>query len=102
MLKLLIEDRRDAHRNKHNKDKLISDLKVRDVIKSHVQVNSVASKGVVSKLSYRAKGPFTITADLGKNSFEVQQYDDPSSSKKKYKKHGYIPSSASALSFATV
>jgi len=45
----------------------------------------LASKGVVSKLSYRAKGPFSITADLGKNSFEVQQYDDPSSSKRKYK-----------------
>ena len=84
VLKLLIEYRRDAHRNRHNRDKSISDLKVGDVVKAHVQVNSVASKGVVSKFSYRDKGPFTITADLGNNSFEVQQYDDLSSSKQNY------------------
>ena len=54
-------------------------------MKAHGQINSVASKGVVSKLSYDAKGSVTITIDLGNNSFEVQQYDDPSSSKRKYK-----------------
>ena len=53
--------------------------------KAHVQVNSVASKGVVSKLSYRAKRPFVITADLGHNIFEVQLYDDATASKCKYK-----------------
>ena len=40
---------------------------------------------MVSKLSYRVKGPFIITKDLGHNSFEVQRYDKPTSAKRKYK-----------------
>ena len=31
------------------------------------------------------KGPFTITADLGYHSFEVQPYDDTKTAKRKYK-----------------
>ena len=54
-------------------------------MKAHVQFNSVVSKGVVSKLSYKAKGPFVVTNDLGNNSFEFQSYDDPTSSKRNYK-----------------
>jgi len=45
----------------------------------------VADKGVVSKLRYKAKGPFTITVDLGRHSFEVQPYDDTKAAKRKYK-----------------
>ena len=85
VLQILIQERRDTHRDRHNSDKRLCDLKIGDVVKAHVQVNSVASKGVVGKLSYRAKGPFVITKDLGHNSFEVQSYDDPSSSNRKYK-----------------
>ena len=85
VLQLLVSDCRAAHREIHNAGKLSCNLKVGDAVKAHVQVNSVASKGVVSKLSYRAKGPFAITADLGHNSFEVQRYDNPSSAKRKYK-----------------
>ena len=54
-------------------------------MKAYVQVNSVASKGVVSTLSYKTKGPFVITADLSNNSFEVQSYNYPTSSERKYK-----------------
>ena len=36
-------------------------------------------------MSYKAKGLFIITSDLGHNSFEVQRYDKPSSAKRKYK-----------------
>ena len=64
---------------------MICNLKVGDVIKAHVQVDSVVEKGVVGKLSYQAKGPLIITVDLGDNSFEVQTYDDPNSAKQKYK-----------------
>ena len=75
VLQILIKDRRNAHMDRYNKDKLICNLKVGDVVKAHVKVNSVASKGFVSKLSYKAKEPLVITADLGNNSFEVQSYD---------------------------
>ena len=56
-----------------------------DVVKAHIQVNSVASKDVVDKLSYRAKGPFISTSDLGNNSFAVQSYNTPNSATYKYK-----------------
>ena len=85
VLRILIEDCHAAHRARHNKDKMICNLKVGDVIKAHVQVDSVVEKGVVGKLSYQAKGPLIITVDLGDNSFEVQTYDDPNSAKQKYK-----------------
>ena len=54
------------------------------MVKAYIQVQSSADKGVVSKLSYRAKGPFIITKDLGHDSFEVQRYDNPTSAKRKY------------------
>ena len=85
IIQILIEDRHNAHRDRYNKDKLICNLKVEDVVKVHVQVDSVASKGIVSKLSYKSKGSFVITAELGNNSFEVQSYNDPTLSKHKYK-----------------
>ena len=52
-------------------------LKVEDVVKAHVQTQSVAKDGIVGKLSYGAKWPLIITADLGTGSFEAQRYDDP-------------------------
>ena len=60
-------------------------LKIGDVIKAHVQVNSDSKKVIVSKLSYKAKGPSIITADLGFDSYEVQRYNDNTSAKRKYK-----------------
>jgi len=54
-------------------------------VKANVQINSVADKGVVSKLSYKVKGLFTITANLGHHSFEVQPYGDTKAAKHKYK-----------------
>ena len=48
-------------------------------------MQSNATKGVVGKLSSRAKGPFVITKDLSYNIFKVQQYNEPSSTKQKYK-----------------
>ena len=85
VLQILIQDRRVAHRNQHNKDKLVCNFKVDDVVKAHVQVKYTAKKGVVSKLSYKAKGSFFITSDLGNNSFKVQPYDKPNSAPRKYK-----------------
>ena len=60
-------------------------MKVGDIVKAYVQVQSNAAMGVVGKLSYKAKGPFIISADLGKNSYEVKHYDNPSSTTRKYK-----------------
>ena len=85
ILQVLIDDRRSAHRLRHNEGKLPCALKVGDVVKAHVQVQSNADNGVVGKLSYRARGPFIITTDLGGGSFEVQRYGDTAAATRKYK-----------------
>ena len=85
VLQNIIEKRRTTHRNWYNKDKVVYTLKISDVVKAHVQVKYVAGKGIVSKLSYQAKGPFVMTKDLGNNSFEVQCYDKPDGPFRKYK-----------------
>ena len=59
-------------------------LKVGDIVKAYIQVQYNARKGVVGKLIYRANGPFVVTKDLSHNIFEVQQYDELSSAKRKY------------------
>ena len=81
----MIEERRATHRERYNKDKLACTLKVGDVVKAHIQVQSLTDKEVVTKLSYRDKDCFIITKDLGHNSFEVQRYDNPTSTKLNHK-----------------
>ena len=85
VLQLLIDDRRSAHQERVNKNSIASTLKVGDIVKAHVQVQSNSSKGEVAKLSYRVRGPFTIVKDLGHGSFEVQPYNNPSAATRKYK-----------------
>ena len=91
VLQILIEEHRTSHHNIHNKGKPVCNLKVGDVVKAHVQVNYVTDKGLVSKLIYKAKDPFTITADLGHHIFEVQPYDETNYAKRKYKNTEVYP-----------
>ena len=85
ILQILIKERREYHQNRHNTKVSKCALKIGDVVKAHVQVKSDSNKGIVGKLSYKAKGPFIITADLGFDSYEVQRYDDKTSATRKYK-----------------
>ena len=81
----LVEERREAHRNRINSTKVQQQFKVGDAVTARVQVQSNAELGKVKKLSYNAKGPFQITAVLDANSYEVQRYNQPDSAKRKYK-----------------
>ena len=85
ILLVLVEERREYHRNRSNSNKTASPLKVGDVVKAHVAVNSSSESNVVSKLSYQIKGPFIITKELGHDSFEVRRYNKPNSKPRKYK-----------------
>ncbi len=85
VLQILIEERRKRHRDRRNAVLEKSALKVGDVVKAHVQVQSRTDDGVVGKLSYKARGPFSIVRDLGFNSFEVQPYNKPNAATRKYK-----------------
>ena len=88
VVQILVEERRLAHNQRNNAKASKApgpQFKVGDVVKAHVQVNSQAKDGKVKKLSYRARGPFQITKDLGHNSYEVQRYDQPQSATRQYK-----------------
>lgn len=85
IVQILVEERRQSHQDRHNKNKTQPSFKVGDIVKAHVQVQSNAAKGQVGKLSYQARGPFKIITDLGHQSFEVQKFDKPNSAKRKYK-----------------
>lgn len=73
VLQILIEERRTAHRDRQNKGKIQCSLKVGDIDKAHVQVQSRADSRIVGKLAYRARDPSIITKDLGMHFFEVQR-----------------------------
>ena len=85
IVQILIEERRLAHQERHNAGKKQPDFQVDDIVKAHVQVQSILAKGQVQKLSYQARGPFRITQVLGNQSFEVQRYDNPHGATRKYK-----------------
>ena len=85
LLQILIEERRTAHKDRQNKGKIQCSLKIGDVLKAHIQVQSRVDSGIVGKLLYHARGPFIIIKDLDMNSFEVQRYADPDSTVREYK-----------------
>ena len=85
VVQILVEERREAHRLRWNKDKIEQLFELGDVVKAHVQVTSKAATGEVGKLSYQAKGPFQISKIMGHNSYEVKRYNDPESASRKYK-----------------
>ena len=60
-------------------------MKIDDVVKTHVQVQSRAKTGAVDKLRYRARYSFVITANIGNTSFKVQRCGDPISTARKEK-----------------
>ena len=55
------------------------------MVKAHIQVQSKLNNGEVSKLSYRACGPFQIIEDLGSDSYHVKRYNDANAAVRKYK-----------------
>ena len=82
---MLVEEQRISHRELHNKGKTPCALKIGDVARARVQLQSRAESGIIGKLSYRARGPFIISNDLGNDPFKVQLYGAPESATRKYK-----------------
>ena len=72
VLQILLEERRAAHRDRWNKDKVLIKYSKGDVVKAHVQVQSKLATGEVGKISYAARGPFIIVENLENDSYHVQ------------------------------
>ena len=85
VLKIIVEERRNAHRERWNNENVPQMFQVRDVVKTHVQVQSKYDTGEVKKVSCQARGPFQIKSVLGNNSYEAHQYNEPESATRKFK-----------------
>ena len=73
ILKILIEDRRDAHAERVNNNKNIVNLVVGDIAMARTAVHSDASSNKVAKLSYQVRGPFRIVTCTGQGSYHVRK-----------------------------
>ena len=56
VLQVLLEERCNHMRDKKNEGKNEYELQVGDVVKAHVQVQSIAKRGIVDKLIYHSDG----------------------------------------------
>ena len=90
ILTILIEEQRRVYKNIHNKNIELCNLKFSDVVKSHIQVQDIASKGIISKIISYSKGSVIITDDLGHNCFDVKWYRKPSSDPIKNKNNDFF------------
>jgi hypothetical protein len=82
---VLIEERRNTHRERWNSGATVKPFEIGDVVKAHVQIQSNSSTGVVKKLSFQARGPFQIIEKLEGNSYMVQRYGNKEAPHRKYK-----------------
>ena len=81
-----MEERHKRHREHHNSTiNATTSLKVEDIVKSHVQVQSKSKSAIAKKLSYQVKGPFIVTKCLHQNAFEVKPYNRPNGATRKKK-----------------
>ena len=54
-------------------------------MKAHIQVHSRTESGIIGKLSYRDRGTFIITKNLGNSLFEIKRYGTTNTTPRKYK-----------------
>ena len=91
ILKILIEDRRDAHAERVNNNKNTVDLVVGDIVMTRTTVHSDASSNKVAKLSYQVRGPFRIVQCTGQGSYLVRKLYKPNSPMLKFMNVGIYP-----------
>ena len=77
VLKILIEDRREAHAERVNNDKNVIELVDVDIVMTRTAVQSDASTNKVAKLSYQVYAPFRIVTCTGRESYLVRKLYKP-------------------------
>ncbi|MGH7955061.1 MAG: hypothetical protein ACREOZ_03790 [Gloeomargaritales cyanobacterium] len=77
ILKLLVEDRRTAHRERVNSGRTRVEYQVGDLVTARIQVQSRAADGRSSKLLYKARGPFEIVEVVGHGSYRLKSFGRP-------------------------
>jgi hypothetical protein len=73
LLKELTKDRREHHRDLANKNRKIRTFQPGDLVLVRKQVNSNATEGKPAKLTLKARGPYRILEEAGKNSHYIQK-----------------------------
>ena len=79
-----MEERCTRHQEHHKSTVTnTTSLKVGDIVKAHVRVQSKSESGIVKNLSYQVKFTFIVTKDLHHNTFEVKPYNQPDGATRK-------------------
>jgi hypothetical protein len=73
LLKELTKDRREHHRNLANKNKNVRTFQLGDLALVQKQLNSNATEGKPAKLTLKARGPYRILEEAGKNLCYIQK-----------------------------
>ena len=73
LLKELTKDRREHHRELANRNKKVRTFQPGDLVLVRKQVNSNATEGKPAKLTLKARGPYRILEEAGKNSYYIQK-----------------------------
>jgi len=85
MLRLLSEERREAHRERINAQRKQVIYKLGDLVTAKVQRQSNESLGRVGKLTYDHVGPYIIVEVCGNDSYLVQKQGVADGATRKYK-----------------
>ena len=71
-MKIVIEDRREAHAERVNNNRHIVELVIGDIVMVRTAIQSDASTNKVAKLSYQVRGSFRIVQFTGRGSYLVR------------------------------
>ena len=97
ILKILIEDRRTAHRDRINNNRNVVTLLLGDVVMTRREVMSDKAKNKVGKLTYQVSGPFVITKATGHGSYYARKLKDKNSAEQKFMAEDLYPLPPSLL-----
>ena len=99
ILKILIEDRRTAHRDRINNNCNVVTLLHGDVVMARREVMNDKAKNKVGKLTYQVSGPFVITKATGHGSYYARKFKDKNSAEQKFMVEDLYPLPPSLLPY---
>ena len=85
VLQTLLGERQLIHKKRWIKDKVPYAFEKGDVVKAHIQVQSMLDSGEVGNLPYKARMTFQIVEVFDNDSYHVQCYNDTDAAIRKYK-----------------
>ena len=77
LLAWLLDDKRANHRERANERRRLVSYKEGDVVMVRTVIHSNKAKGIVKKLVYQSRGPYTIVSASSKGTYNCKKYGKP-------------------------